>query len=137
VAHNDETRYAYIILIKTLPINTTNISGIQLSAFFLILAKKRYIKAAPGSICVAKEYEIQSADECKNAALRFNLEWGGSINTDGNFAACYLHAYTDQKTKVFFNESPNPNREDPLFDLKHNRSAICKPIEGTRITINE
>ena len=97
-----------------------------LRQLFCILDDRYEIKET-GEICVDKKYEIKSEGECKDAAVRLDLEWGYSFSEDGDFPAC-LYAQ-DRRNQVFFNLSPNPSREN----VNPKYSAICNVDEGTDV----
>jgi len=80
-----------------------------------------------GDICGDEKYEIKSEGECRNAAVRLDLEWGNSYSQDGDFPACSYAQ--DGRNQVFLNLSPNPSREN----VNPKYSAICKVDEGKLI----
>ena len=105
---------------KVLPVTTLNP--------FFILDEPRYEKTPLRVLCTYEENEIKSEDECIIASSNLDLPWGSAYSTDGHFPACY---YDLERNKTFFNESPNPGREDQPVWINNTYSAICKIFKGT------
>ena len=76
-----------------------------------------YEKTQVGEFCSDKNNEVDSEEDCQEAAKSLDLPWNSSFDSAGAFPACFYVT-----GEVYFNRSPNPERKNanPPY-----ASAIC------------
>ena len=76
-----------------------------------------YEKTKVGEFCNDLNNEVDSEEDCQEAAKSLDLPWNSSFDSAGAFPACFYVT-----GEVYFNRSPNPERKNanPPY-----ASAIC------------